>query len=59
MFDYALPLPLLSVLVLALIVLNAVWVYELYTIKRVILQAATVIANDYKEDEDDYSGPDT
>ena len=53
MFDYALPLPLLSVLVLALIVLNAVWVYELYTIKRVILQAATVIANDYKEDEDE------
>ena len=43
-----LPPELMTTLLLALIVLNIVWVYELYTIKRTILSAATIIAEDYK-----------
>ena len=46
-----LPPELMTTLLLALIVLNSVWVYELYTIKRTILTAATVIAEDYKLQE--------
>ena len=56
MFDYTLPAELMTTLIFALIVLNAVWVYELYSIKRTILKAATIIANDYKEEEDDDDG---
>jgi len=41
----------MTTLLLALIVLNSVWVYELYSIKRTILTAATVIAEDYKLQE--------
>ena len=47
----ALPPELMTTLLLALIVLNSVWVYELYSIKRTILTAATVIAQDYKLQE--------
>jgi len=57
MFDYALPAELMTTLIFALIVLNAVWVYELYSIKRTIFKAATIIANEYKiEEEDDDDG---
>ena len=47
----ALPPELMTTLLLALIVSNSVWVYELYSIKRTILTAATVIAEDYKLQE--------
>lgn len=51
MFDYTLPAELMTTLIFALIVLNGVWVYELYSIKRTILKAATIIANEYKEED--------
>ena len=46
MFNYALPAELMTTLLFALIVLNAVWVYELYSIKRTIIKAASIIASE-------------
>lgn len=53
MLNYALPAELMTTLIFALIVLNVVWVYELYSIKRTILKAATVIANEYREENNE------
>lgn len=51
MFNYTLPAELMTTLLFALIVLNLVWVYELYSIKRTILKAATIIASEYNEND--------
>ena len=53
MFNYALPAELVTTLLFALIVLNVVWVVELYSIKRTIIKAASIIINASDEYDDE------